>query len=48
MNAVLTSWKTSLAGIISGVVFAMTNQHDWRHVVIAAAMALTGILAKDA
>lgn len=48
MNATVQNWKTSLAGIVAGVVFAMTNQHDWKHVVIALAMALTGVLAHDA
>jgi len=43
----LTSWKTTLAGLVGGVMFALTGTHDWRHVVIAVCMALTGVLAKD-
>lgn len=43
----IANWKTSLAGILSGTVFASLNVHDWRHVAIALLISLTGVLAKD-
>lgn len=41
------NWKTTLAGILTGAVYAATNQTDWKHLLMAFLFALVGLLAKD-
>ncbi len=41
------NWKTTAAGFASGIAYAVTNQPDWKHIIVAVLMALTGLAAKD-
>jgi len=43
----MKNWKTTLAGLASGVAYVVTGQPDWKHILVAVFMALTGIAAKD-
>lgn len=43
----MKNWKTTLAGIASGVAYLVTGQPDWKHILVAVLMALTGMTAKD-
>jgi hypothetical protein len=41
------NWKTSLAGLATAILYAVSNQPDWKHLATAAMLAAIGFLAKD-
>lgn len=43
----MSNWKTTLLGILTGTAYAVTNQPDWKHIVVAVLIAATGLVAKD-
>ena len=43
----MKNWKTSLFGTLSGIAYAVTGQHDWKHILVAVLMAAAGLVAKD-
>ena len=43
----MPNWKTTLMGILTGTAYAVTNQPDWKHIIVAVLMAITGLVAKD-
>jgi hypothetical protein len=38
------AWLRSVAGILMGTLYAISNTHDWRHLLTAATMAALGII----
>lgn len=48
MKTALKHWMTSVAGVLSGGLLAATGQHDWKHFLLAAGVAMLGLAAKDA
>lgn len=51
MNSLLSSWKTSLAGVAAGALLIAANTYQsgmtWKSWGAAVAIALMGILSKD-
>ena len=43
----MKNWKTTLIGIATATVFAVTGVHDWSSLLKAIGIAFIGILAKD-
>lgn len=43
----MTNWKTTVAGVLLGTAYTVTNTVDWRHLVVAVLMAFVGIVSKD-
>jgi hypothetical protein len=37
-------WLRSVAGVFLGASYAVTNTHDWRHLLVAFGMALLGAI----
>jgi hypothetical protein len=38
------AWLRSVTGVLMGTLYAISNTHDWRHLLTAATMALLGIV----
>jgi hypothetical protein len=43
----MTNWKTTLSGFALAIMYGITNQPDWKHIVTAVMFAAAGLLAKD-
>jgi hypothetical protein len=41
------NWKTTLAGVLAAVAHVTVNGTSWKQLLVAAAMAAIGALAKD-
>ena len=48
MNAILSNWKTTIAGIALAVSHVAVNGVGWKQLVHAALLVVIGALAKDA
>ena len=47
MKAVLTNWKTSLAGIAAGALNLYATGTDWKHILVSCGITLLGLVAND-
>lgn len=43
----MKNWKTTLAGILSGLAIAVTGKPDLHSALLAIGVALVGVLSKD-
>jgi len=43
----LTSWKTSIVGVLTAALSVATGGHNWKQCLVAFGIALMGVLAKD-
>lgn len=43
----MKNWKTSVVGFAGAVIFAISNQPDWKHLLMAVLIATAGLVAKD-
>lgn len=43
----MKNWKTTIVGVATGIMIAITNQPDWKHLTVAVLVALLGLASKD-
>jgi hypothetical protein len=43
----MKNWKTSLAGLGAGILNLLANGHNWKQVLLSAAVAALGLVGKD-
>ncbi len=43
----MSNWKTTVSGFALAILYGITNQPDWKHVLTAILFAIAGLAAKD-